>query len=568
MIENVVISNFEKIKELNINLFSRTVISGRNGAGKTAIARAILWCLSGRDIDGTVNATRYIGKHKANMSVAVKIDGVTYERYRTKTKSTFTRNGEACPDDAFLREANLTPEALLILFFPGFFLKMNEMKQREVFMAIAPQVDEKEILKTLLGDVEFNLTESPKAAFKNFNDLRIAYDKRLSLLKGRAEAFSSCANWDKGALQEIEAEKSRLEKAFNESKKAVTLLEEQEKAYQKFILSKTNFEILSKQREDIIAQNAINAANRSTQVNANEFRAQRAKLHDEFLKVESELASVLSRGKREKENLDNLKKGNSKCPTCGSERAPSAETILESEVRLNKDRAEYARVAKNRDDIKEQLTQISDIVAGFLDIPNDKPVPNEPTILPEVAMPEPEEIVAAKQIHSKISLELSQVASKYAIIKAGADMASKNEAEYTTLTSEIESTQKALDKATKVVEALHPKTGLPSIALQKRMENVKLERFTFQFTEQLKNGDERECFHIVRNDEIPIEYLSSGEQIKFCVDLSNLIMNLTETSFRSIFIEKNDLVDSEFCAEDCQIICEKVADCEGILVTQ
>jgi hypothetical protein len=77
----------------------------------------------------------------------------------------------------------------------------------------------------------------------------------------------------------------------------------------------------------------------------------------------------------------------------------------------------------------------------------------------------------------------------------------------------------------------------------------------------------RECFHILRKDGIPIEYISSGEQIKFCVALSKLVMSLTQTKFRSIFIEKFDLVDSGF-RDNVQFFLEQVVPDKTLFITQ
>lgn len=52
----------------NVDLATPCTISGRNGSGKTTITRAVLWVLSGKDIDGTVFSDNIYPNHVRNIS--------------------------------------------------------------------------------------------------------------------------------------------------------------------------------------------------------------------------------------------------------------------------------------------------------------------------------------------------------------------------------------------------------------------------------------------------------------------------------------------------------------------
>ncbi len=558
MIQYVKIVNFEKIKEFQSELHLNTIVTGKNGTGKTAIARAIIWCLTGKDIDGQANATRYLGSEKGGTSVSVKVDGVVYERYRTKTKMTFAMDGEPAPDDAFLRKYNLNAESLLILFFPGFFLKMNEMKQREVFTACAPEVDEKALLKELLGDIDFTLTEPAKVAHKTFNDLKISYEKRLELLLGRATT-ANIPEPDLEKLSTLQNKRKELSSSLDSMAASIAAGENKEREYSRSILAKTQYDIVLKRREEIIAKNTENQKMRDEQKNEPEFREHQKKLNASFISASTTLEKIKAEGMRLKADLESVKNGQN-CPTCGAKREIDAGVIAKIEDGLKKARADYVKAEETKNKTFEELNEINKICSEFVRVPNDEIVPEIPKMPVDVEFVDLEQIKAAKEEYKEIYDKINSILVEINGIETTKNIFELNKKKGQSDIDEIASLGKLLSRTGKIVAALHPKTGLPSIALKKRMENVSIPGFQIHFVEQLKNGEERECFHIAREDGIPLSYLSSGEQIKFCVALSQLMVSLTGTSFKSIFLERDDLVDCALSPEGFQVIREKVKE--------
>jgi len=80
------------------------------------------------------------------------------------------------------------------------------------------------------------------------------------------------------------------------------------------------------------------------------------------------------------------------------------------------------------------------------------------------------------------------------------------------------------------------------------------------FSETRANGEEIDTFKVVReSDNCAIEDLSSGQKIKFCLALSNLVANLTETKFKSCFLEHTDLLDAVAAPRGFQVFAERVS---------
>jgi DNA repair exonuclease SbcCD ATPase subunit len=568
MIEKIVISNFEKIESFSANAFKITAIKGQNGVGKTALARAIIWCLTGRDVDGAVSATRCIGSYKSSVTVSVTIDNSTYERTRTKTRSSFTENGEPVPEDTFLRKNNLTPEAFLIIFFPGFFLKMNELKQRDVFTAITPPVDEQALLQSILQGVEFKLLGSVKDAHKIWNDNKIHLEKNFAAQTAKLAALN-VNNVPDDAEKQINdlSEKiisSRLKQA--ELSKLIKQYQSEKTTYDAWMNQNLNLSTLLKHREQVIAQNAKNAELRKQQENEPAMRLHLQELEANLSKADAQLKELISKGQTQKILLQSLEKAI--CPTCSQTFPVNPDDVAKAKKEVNSLRAAFAEQQKIRNSIKEERDDLAEAVSVFVPVPADVPVPEIKEIQsvnpPQVSKEQVDEWENNRQV---LENEIRKFSSEQATLEAKVQMFAKNKQEFETTSKLVSSTKDELEKATKIAAALHPKTGLPALALKKRMEQVSLEGFDFHFTETLKNGEERECFHILRKDGIPIEYLSSGEQIKFCVALSKLVMVLTKTPFKSIFIEKFDLVDSDF-VDDVQLFLEQVSQDKLLSISQ
>jgi hypothetical protein len=88
MIESVVIRNFQKHGLLRLRLGRVTTLAGPSDAGKSAVLRALLWCLG-----NTPGGKAFVKKGKKTCQVTVKLDGRKLLRRRGK-KANLYRLGQ------------------------------------------------------------------------------------------------------------------------------------------------------------------------------------------------------------------------------------------------------------------------------------------------------------------------------------------------------------------------------------------------------------------------------------------------------------------------------------------
>jgi DNA repair exonuclease SbcCD ATPase subunit len=85
--EHVTIKNFNNIRDLSMNISNITVVTGKNGSGKTSVAEAIGFCLTG-DIMRDVAVTDVIttGEDESIVSIRGKYNNAPVEITRKRTK--------------------------------------------------------------------------------------------------------------------------------------------------------------------------------------------------------------------------------------------------------------------------------------------------------------------------------------------------------------------------------------------------------------------------------------------------------------------------------------------------
>lgn len=101
MIEEIKIRNIQSHKDTTLN-FSNGInaLTGSSNNGKTAILRALNWCINNRPTGTDVLCSHWALDKKGNikpdeeMSVTVKVDGNTVTRRRTKNENQYIVNGK------------------------------------------------------------------------------------------------------------------------------------------------------------------------------------------------------------------------------------------------------------------------------------------------------------------------------------------------------------------------------------------------------------------------------------------------------------------------------------------
>ncbi len=176
-------------------------ISGRNGAGKSSIAEAIVFALYGRTRSGNSSTSSLIHEAAESTKVAVQFDtGTTIVREESRFYgSRLELNGKVT--DQKTLDANL-PEykTFLSIFLTGFFGQLDEADQRSLLLSFSPAEDlsklfteytrKPELLKKYLIDFS-NLDKEYKQYRKMLSDVESSITTNESRAKYAQEQISS-----------------------------------------------------------------------------------------------------------------------------------------------------------------------------------------------------------------------------------------------------------------------------------------------------------------------------------------------------------------------------------------
>ena len=136
---------------------SETVLSGRNGSGKTTTLHALAFALCGTDAWGTPAPIFMISNEKDKMEVIVKTDKTTIQRSLTRNK---TANLKIMLEGVWVnmnqtQMASLVgpPAHVLAALNPKYFFSLAQPKQVQLLASLIPEEDRVELAQTISGEV-------------------------------------------------------------------------------------------------------------------------------------------------------------------------------------------------------------------------------------------------------------------------------------------------------------------------------------------------------------------------------------------------------------------------------
>lgn len=154
-IESVALENFRCYENQIIEFGDQNAIYGHNGAGKSTIAEAVVWCLFGTDILGKSKQDENLMRlDTTSMSVAVTFitkegQGIVFARTRVgKKSSTLTVNGTK-PKAGEVEGIFGTVSEFLSVFFPGYFSSLEPKEAKSILARCVPDVPKDDVLKDM-----------------------------------------------------------------------------------------------------------------------------------------------------------------------------------------------------------------------------------------------------------------------------------------------------------------------------------------------------------------------------------------------------------------------------------
>ena len=161
------VQNFRTHDAYQVNPTDQTVIRGRNGAGKSSLAEAVVWCLYGTDITGvTKQDDRLKLRDAKDMAVTVTFvsdSGAVYNITRMKPprgSTVILVNGKK-ETPTQIESLFGSVDEFLSMFFPGHFSALEPKKAREVIGKCLPALDKPTVMKKLTPEEQEALQSSP-----------------------------------------------------------------------------------------------------------------------------------------------------------------------------------------------------------------------------------------------------------------------------------------------------------------------------------------------------------------------------------------------------------------------
>jgi DNA repair exonuclease SbcCD ATPase subunit len=543
MITGIELTNFEGFTGSFAALTGRVLVSGRNGAGKSRLMRAVCWAITGRTISGDKNPESVLGNGKP-AEVRLVFSSSTQVRRGTKTtKKTWFEDGEGKKIEGEFEDPDW--EFWMSHSVPGFFMGLPDADRRSLLLSLLPKADNAAVFEKTLGfpasDVDLKL-----------EDLEADHGVALGIRRGWHQKGEQVAAYLKGLRDSP--------KRFDGSVMALKdHIETKEKEKSALIAEKADLEGTrrahwdwSKDRKTHLDKKAeyeqIEERNKQRRLDLNAFLADEGKddprvaykvgltMRDQRRAKVEALESTLTAWT---ELADKLEAGE-KCPLCGTR--PAGDLKADTSA-IEGPAAELKREREKFIAICDELNRLEPICKDYqakLNSLEQEPVPEVP---PHPKGKQPD--FDGERL-GKVEASLLDVAQEIAKAKAHIKAAEQDEKmaqEIQAKEEELEKTRAAYRKWDAIVGALAPKGPLGTAALESQ-EAIGIPDFRWEFTGTNRSGGEIQVCRLVRErDGVPYQYLSTGERLKVDILICELFQNLAGVTGEPVFIDNADLAD-------------------------
>jgi len=595
-IARVTVSNYENLNTAAVFPCDHMTVAGRNGAGKSALGRAIMWAMTGKDMTGSAQCDHIMQDPAGATMVRVELEGgMVVERRKTMKATTLKINGVRCTAaEALQHGLPNNAEQFMASTWPGFFSAQQAITQRALFVDILPAVNRAELFnkRTGLDPEKHGITEgyhparahraaaqqrldaeyTNKATDQQVQDSVLRESEAMRELKLAREAPPATSAWDETTdgrhLQALQDEGEQLAEALKVWTEWAQLAEKYKAA------TEQRAEKLAAMRE-AGDPDAIRAELDKLETEYKALLDQDAQHTDWEAKARAynaaKDAAASARAKWEKalQSAD-------KCPVC--ERAPEtghqrsliaaalagtpAEAGLPADPGDGPEKPDRAHMETLRCAIRDTALLVNEAKAAKQELARQADMPQPTAPGPEPAKPNNHRLewVRAEykamrdrkleaQAHEKGAQQARVQAATAAHATAVANLQAAKE-----LRAEAKA---ALDLATIVDEALHPVRGIEAEVLASQLDALPAwfsNKYAVQLMEETKTtGEQRPVFRIrlkmphtnMAGEAItvPLEHVSEGQRIVANVYMALLVRELTGAAPGLLWVDNPDLMD-------------------------
>lgn len=551
-----------------------TEFRGKNGSGKSALGRAIGWCLTGLDAFGDRRTDHVLrdGKKAASVKLTLE-DGRVLERTKTLTGSTFTVDGLPGQADMFG-----DPHLVLSSFFPGYFQALDEKDKRALFMALLPPVDMASLFEKKTGldlakqqAMGIDFSQDPAKLHKRWAETRLTKQKELQQLKGGESELDLRVQelerqlkdhqaQGKAQVQDLAALEERGKKLSDAldtlKKKRARLMDWRTHDYRCKARSEERAR-LQKELDEALGGLTLAQLDAQRESVFEKLSAIR-NIHDEHEAWKARLQALQHAESGQADKLSALDSGT--CYTCGcglvKGEAERLRKVLLADVPMPGEEpvcvkdAEIQAVSADLDSLRQRVGMAQKLDAMLKARPELEEERPEPEAVDQDALEEAESALRDCRVQysaAKAAQEIKSENMTRELDKARLDLKANLD-----LQKEVDGHVSRLQA---VEEALHPARGVWVEALEWQLDTVRelLPQWEFELSEMTKTtGNSRPCFreYLKVTDTrdpgayhvVPLRYCSAGQQLRADLDLCRVLDKLNNDRLGFVFVDNRELL--------------------------
>lgn len=351
--------DFKKHENLDVEFDGDTVITGRNGEGKTSVLEGIVFTLFGRNFYGKVATDMFIREGALGATGILSMGGTEIKRTVGKENNVYLNGAKSKVAEV----GGLFPsvEMALPVINPLYFMyEMSDIDKRELFMKLLPSIDREEVFKKHYSDRK-DLVDR----FKNstLREIRDQIRNSETILKANTSQIASYELDIKDTQEEIKKIREKMpetpkgvlgkekdiQKKLDEAQKELGLLGNPNVRIDEY---KQELDGYRKQAQPIVeklkVENLTQAVSKVKDI-VDKLTREYEKLRDEY----AQYSVVL-------EQLKQFESG--KCPLCGQPVASAAQRIEETKEERNQSEQRLKEVKEKIDKYTQVLGRLQDLV--------------------------------------------------------------------------------------------------------------------------------------------------------------------------------------------------------------